>query len=127
MIYNINEHYVELKPSTVCSGVGVFAITDIPSGTDIFRNSRKDIFYGWNTITNKAVKELIERLCHTNDKGFYISDNPVNLGMSYYVNHCDTPNIEYDEYLDTYIALNNITKGEELLVNYPEREKDWLT
>jgi hypothetical protein len=124
---NINEQYVELRPSTVCNGVGVFAIKDIAIGTDIFYNSRKDKFYTWDVITDTEVKKLIERLCHTNELGFYISDHPVNLGMSYYVNHHDVPNVEYNEHLDTYIAIKNITKGQELLTNYPKREQDWLT
>jgi len=124
---NINNHYTELKPSLVCSGVGVFAIKEIAVGTDIFYNSKKDIFFKWSLVTDTDVRKLIERLCHTNDQGFYISDHPVNLGMSYYVNHHDMPNVEYNEQLDTYIAIKNITKGEELLVNYPERERDWLT
>ena len=124
---NINNHYTELKPSLVCSGVGVFAIKEIAVGTDIFYNSKKDIFFKWSLVTDTDVRKLIERLCHTNDQGFYISDHPVNLGMSYYVNHHDVPNVEYNEKLDTYIAIKNIAKGEELLVNYPERERDWLT
>jgi hypothetical protein len=126
MIQNINEHYVELKPSTVCDGVGVFAIKDIAIDTDIFYNSRKDKFYKWNVITDTEVKKLIERLCHATEHGFYISDHPVNLGMSYYVNHHDLPNVEYNEHLDTYIAIKNISKGQELLTNYPKREQDWL-
>jgi hypothetical protein len=124
---DINNHSVELKPSLVCSGVGVFAIKDIAQGTDIFYNSRKDTFYYWKTITDDKVRKLIERLCHTDNNGFYISDHPINLGMSYYVNHHSDPNIEYNATLDTYIAIKNITKGQELLVTYHEREIDWLT
>jgi len=124
---DINNHFVELKPSLVCSGVGVFAIKDIARGTDIFYDSRKDKFYYWETITDDEVRKLIERLCHTDNNGFHISDHPINLGMSYYVNHHDDPNVEYNATLDTYIAIKNITKGQELLVTYPERERDWLT
>lgn len=124
---SLNDHCVELKPSKVCSGVGVFAIKNIAAGTDIFYNSNKDVFFKWSLVTDTEVRKLIERLCHTNDQGFYISDHPVNLGMSYYVNHHDVPNVEYNEKLDTYVAIKDIAKGEELLVNYPERERDWLT
>lgn len=123
---NINLHYTELKPSQVCSGVGVFAIKNIAKGTDIFYNSRKDQFYYWHTVTCNEVRTLIEKLCHTNTSGYFISDHPVNLGMSYYVNHSDDPNTEYNESLDTFIAIKDIVKGEELLVTYPKREQDWL-
>ncbi len=123
---NINELYTELKPSTVCPGVGVFAIKDIAEGTDVFFNSRKDTFYSWKLVTDSAVAELIAKLCHVNSDGFYISDHPVNLGMSYYVNHSLTPNVIFDEIKDTYFTLTDIAKGEELLACYKQEEQDWL-
>lgn len=126
MIDNLNILYTELKPSTVCSGVGVFAIKDIPAGTDVFNSSRKDHLYSWNMITDDDVKNLIKRLCHTNQDGFYISDHPVNIGMSYYVNHHNEPNVVYDEIYDTYYTIKNIARGEELLVCYDKEEQDWL-
>lgn len=126
MIDNLNILYTELKPSTVCAGVGVFAIKDIPIGTDVFSNSRKDRLYSWNLITDDDVRTLIMRLCHTNEDGFYISDHPVNVGMSYYVNHHNDPNIAYDENNDTYYTIKNILKGQELLVSYKKEERDWL-
>ncbi len=125
-IDEINNHYVELKPSLVCSGVGVFAIKNIATGTNVFYNSKKDTYYYWPKDVDIEVKTLIEKLCHTNETGFLISDHPVNLGMSYYVNHSDEPNVEYNVETDTFTAIKDINKGEELLVKYPEREKDWL-
>ncbi len=121
----INEVYTELKPSTVCDGVGVFAIREIAPGTDVFFNSRKDNFYSWDSVTDKDVKELISRLCHVNDEGFYISDHPVNIGMSYYVNHHSDPNVFFDKQKDTYFSIKTIAKGQELLVSYPQDEQDW--
>jgi hypothetical protein len=109
----------------VCDGVGVFAIKNIAPGTDIFFNSRKDCFYSWDSVTDVEVKELISRLCHVNDEGFFISDHPVNIGMSYYVNHHSDANVFFDKQKDTYISLKTIAKGQELLVSYPQDEQDW--
>lgn len=127
MIDNLNILYTELKPSTVCSGVGVFAIKDISAGTDVFSSSRKDTLYEWNCITDGDVRKLIERLCHSNKYGFYISDHPVNFGMSYYINHHIQPNVAYDKNKDTFYSIKNISKGQELLECYKEEEQDWLT
>jgi hypothetical protein len=126
VIDNLNTLYTELKPSTVCDGVGVFAIKDIPVGTDVFNSSRKDHLYSWKVITDDNVRNVISRLCHTNQYGFYISDHPVNIGMSYYVNHHDEPNLVYEQTRDTYYTIKNIAKGEELLVSYDQEEQDWL-
>lgn len=126
-INDINYHFVELKPSTVCSGVGVFAIKDIPEGTNVFYNGKKDSYYYWPKDIDPAVRSLIEKLCHTNYTGFMISDHPVNLGMSYYVNHSDDPNVKYNKKTDTFTAIKHIGAGTELLVKYPKREQDWLT
>lgn len=104
----------------------MFAIKWIAKGTDVFRNSKKDAFYYWDIITNDEMRSLIKKLCHTTADGFLISDHPVNLGMSYYVNHSDQPNVEFDKKLDTFVSIRDICKGEELLVRYPEEERDWL-
>ena len=60
---SFNSHYTELKPSLVCSGVGVFAIKDIAAGTDIFYHTwrNKDVFFKWSLVTDTEVRKLIER------------------------------------------------------------------
>jgi SET domain-containing protein len=78
-------------------------------------------------VTNPDVKKLINKLCHTTPEGFYISDHPVNLGMSYYVNHTDqNPNVAYCKNRDSYHAIRDIKKDEELLTVYELGEQDWL-
>ena len=122
-----DHHYVELKPSLVCDGVGVFAIKHIPKDIRIFQYAPMDVFYSWDQVTDPAVKKLIKRICHTNDKGFWIADHPSTLGMSYYVNHSESPNVKYDDDLDDYISIREINEGEELVCIYDKDEKDWLS
>lgn len=124
--HNINLLYTELKPSTVCDGVGVFAIKNIPAGTDVFADGRKDTLCLWDAITDNDVRKIIERLCHSNKDGFYISDHPVNFGMSYYINHHSNPNVAYDKNNDTFYTIKPISKGQELFGSYKEEEQDWL-
>lgn len=118
--------YTELRPSRVCSGVGVFAIQNILKGQDCFPYSRKDLPMKWSAIEDSVTEKLIKRLCHYEEDYFYISDSPVNLGMSYYVNHSDEPNIMYCKVKDVYLAIRDIAAGEELLCTYEPGEKDWL-
>lgn len=124
---DINELFTELRPSTICEGVGVFAIRDIDPNTDIFRWCRKDVFLRWNRVTDDYVEKFINRVCHVNEEGFYISDHPVNLGMSYYINHSTDPNVAYDPNNDTYYTTKHISRGQELLALYTKEEQDWLT
>ena len=121
-----DNHYVELRPSNVCKGVGVFAIKEIPPNKRIFEYVPKDLFYPWSILKDNSVKKLVSKLCHVNEEGFWIAGHPSTLGMSYYVNHSNKPNVVFNYLLGDYVSITNIKINEELLCNYPEEEKDWL-
>ena len=124
--HNFDNTWVELRPSTVCDGVGVFAIKDIPPDTRIFEHAPRDKFYYWSEVSDPAVVELISRLCNNNKQGFWISGHPTALGMGYYVNHSESPNVIHNRDLDDYITLVDIKAGEELVCIYEKEEIDWL-
>ena len=124
MIIDFDDHYVDLRPSTVCDGVGVFSIRDIPRGTEIFKHCPRDTYYSWSRVDNPEVQRLIERICYCDEEGFYAAGHLSTLGMAYYVNHSDAPNIELRDD-GGYYALQRIGSDEELLMRYNPNEKDW--
>jgi len=130
------------KPSTVCDGVGIFAIRDIPKGTSIYDLADKSVcaWIPWEEIQTlpKGMIDWIltiqsqigSKVCEPNlwwsDK-----DGPIWLytiaGMNwihnwFFQNHSDNPNV--DTYMTshprvwTHIANRDIKEGEELLENY---------
>ena len=125
-IDNFDITWVELRPSNVCKGVGVFAIKNIPQDTIIFEYAPEDVFYSWEEITDPAVAKLVAKLCHITPQGFYIAGHPSTLGMAYYVNHSENPNVYYDTTIDNYISLVDIKVDQELVCIYDKEEQDWL-
>lgn len=113
-----------LKPSTVCSGVGVFALIDIKKGEDIFLDISPDlIFIKWELIQDNTVKDYLSTMCNSNDKGIYLSRLPNEINISYYVNHSEQPNVFHDLENDRYLAIRDIQAGEEILCKYTDKEK----
>lgn len=123
----LNTH-TKLKPSKVCKGVGVFALTDIDPGTVIFADVKPDTTYiEWEEIepAPKEVKKYLRKMCNSDERGFYISRTPNNINISYYINHSKKPNVIHDLEKDVYLAIKKIKKGEELLCCYTPEEKDF--
>ena len=126
----VKDSYVMLRPSTV-AGVGVFAIRDIPKGCrDMF--SKPDPSDHWITV-NKSVVEslpdharlLIENYCLFDKTNYFIPDYGFKkIDLSLFLNHSDSPNIisiQDGEYFET---TRNISKGEELFLDYGEIVED---
>lgn len=125
IIHSINHNTkTKLRPSTVCDGVGVFALIDIKKDEDIFSDISSDlIFIEWELIDNKIVKEHLSTLCNSNDKGIFLSRLPNEINISYYVNHSEQPNVFHDLENDRYLAIRDIESGEEILCRYTDEEK----
>ncbi len=112
--------YVRLKPSPI-HGVGVFAICDIPKGTKIFSNDDSEM-----TWINKAdignidseLKRLYDDFCVLKDGNLGCPKNFNMLTVGWYLNNSkDNPNVRCIDNYD-FIALRDIKKGEELIVDY---------
>jgi len=117
--------YCRIKPSAL-SGVGVFAIRQIPKGTNPFRGSRgaKLISFSEKDITSvpAPIKKMIDDFCVFKNGGYLIPDFGLNsIGIAYFLNCSKEPNVialAAGKNGDVeFIAKRKIKKGEELTVS----------
>ncbi len=117
--------YCRLRPSSV-EGVGVFAIRDIPKGTNPFQGCR-EVTGGSiplrELMTQKTISEEVKQLV----KDLYVVENGMvffphhslnDVDIGFFVNHSDTPNLEVLKGGEEFIANRDIEKGEELFADY---------
>lgn len=106
------------------SGVGVFAIRDIPKVTKIFYGDENDemVWIDKEKLENQEsdIKKLYEDFCVVKDGKYGCPKNFNQMPISWYLN--DTQDAEKlnvrcgKDYV--FFALRDIKKGEELLTNY---------
>ena len=113
--------YCRLKPSQI-EGVGVFAIRDIPKGTDPFMGlttvGSEKISAETIEILHPAIARYIKDMCVFRDGGYFIPDAGLNaLDVSCYLNHSKTPNMETKDGT-IFVAARDIKEGEELTIHY---------
>ena len=133
--YIRNEMYFRVKPSTV-HGVGLFAIKDIPDGTDIFIEFKSNTLddslperYHTATIKKNKLKgvhlNVLEMLKDygVNDEEYqwlYIPHNYKGMHI-FFMNHSDNPN-GFPFYRDDgsvgFRTSKFIKDGEEIFQNY---------
>lgn len=128
IIESLKNTFCRIKPSAI-SGVGVFAIRDIPADTNIFIGQGKQ---QWHTISMKdlefldpEVKQMIDDFfVIEKDKTVRIPEGGLNgMDISNFLNHSDNPNVRpiagEDESISIgFISLRSIKKGEEITVSY---------
>lgn len=117
-----------LKPSKVCNGVGVFALTDIEANTILFDDIEPDdTFITWDEIgdIDPEVKAYLKRMCNSNDEVLFLSRTVSAINVSYYVNHSDNYNVHHDLNLDRYVTTKDIKAGDEILCKYLFSEIDF--
>ena len=114
--------YVMIKASPI-HGIGVFAIRDIPKGTqDIFSQGVGD----WIEVSKEEVealpkhsRDLVENHCLFDEQNYFIPDYGFKLvDLVIYLNHSDTPNIISINDGERFEAIRDIAEGEELFVDY---------
>lgn len=114
--------YVMIKASPV-HGIGVFAIRDIPKGTqDIFSQGIGE----WIEVSKEEVdalpkhsRDLVENHCLFDEKSYFIPDYGFKLvDLVIYLNHSDTPNVVSINDGERFEAIRDIVVGEELFVDY---------
>ena len=114
--------YVMIKASPI-HGIGVFAIRDIPKGTqDIFSQGVGD----WIEVSKEEVealpkhsRDLVENHCLFDEQSYFIPDYGFKLvDLVIYLNHSDTPNVVSINDGERFEAIRDIAEGEELFVDY---------
>ena len=114
--------YVMIKASPV-HGIGVFAIRDIPKGTqDIFSQGIGE----WIEVSKEEVealpkhsRDLVENHCLFDEKSYFIPDYGFKLvDLVIYLNHSDSPNVVSINDGERFEAIRDIAFGEELFVDY---------
>lgn len=117
--------YCRLQPSRI-HGIGIFAIRDIPKGTDPFCGSRVPRWRATSlkklsadsTISDE-VKEFALAIYSVRGDTFYFPDHSLNaIDISYFLNHSSHPNVGARADGNKFVALRIIKKGEELLSDY---------
>lgn len=114
-------HQLEVKFISKTKGKGVFAKKDIPEGqiidkAQIVLISNDD----WVLIEDTVLSGYTFEWDDPKLKGAY--DSVISLSISQFINHSYTPNVKYsynynDEVIK-YITIQDISKGEEITVNY---------
>lgn len=115
--------YCRLKPSKI-SGVGVFAIRDIPPKTELFKGQ---INQKWLKFRMEEFESLDKEIIKIIDDFFVIEKNKSvslpksglnGMDMSFYVNHSKNPNAKTIDNGFTFVSLRRIKKGEEITISY---------
>jgi len=111
--------FTRLAPSKI-HGVGVFAITNIPQGTNIFLGDKcKMIWIDKKEVVRQPtkIKKLYNDFCVIRGEHYACLDNFNNLTVSWYINESTKPNVRCDKKYD-FFALRSIKSGEELTADY---------
>jgi hypothetical protein len=111
--------YTRIRPSAL-SGVGVFAIRDIPKGTSVFGNDDSPtVSIDALAIDSlpPAIKKLYEDFCVLQGDKYECPVSFNDLTPSWYLNHSSEPNVAPDSELRFY-ATRDISCGEELTSDY---------
>ncbi|HTF19996.1 MAG TPA: SET domain-containing protein [Chryseolinea sp.] len=120
----INNTYVVLRPSSV-SGVGVFALRDIPKGCrDMFSKPHPDD--NWIKIPLTEVENLPEHAkfliwnyCLFDDENYFVPDYGFKkLDLCLFLNHSDRANVKSINGGDYFETTRDIAAGEELFLYY---------
>lgn len=114
------EVWATIKQSDI-HGIGVFAIRDIPKGTNITTNTLEteniDLFL---PITEDDFKDIIpeiqdiilDRMLYKEDQFQFVINPNAEVMLQSFMNHSDNPNT------DGKVTLRDIKKGEELTEDY---------
>jgi SET domain-containing protein len=112
--------FTRLRPSSI-HGIGVFAIVDIPKGTNIFNDDNSKIVWVDKHEVNNlepVLKQLYDDFCIKLGDKYGCPDSFNNLNVAWYLNESkDDPNVKCVNNYDFY-ALRDIKKDEELTVDY---------
>jgi uncharacterized protein len=111
--------YTRLRASS--TGIGVFAIRDIPESTKLFVGDTGETLRVPVSIVDKLKAPELRRMYYDFCpvvEGYFIAPVDFNLiTMGWYLNHSNNPNVQTDTEL-RFIASRLIRLGEELTADY---------
>ena len=115
------EVYCRLGVSPI-HGIGVFAIRDIPKGTQPLVSLLKIKEFSFSKKVIKklpsSVQKEVRMFCYYNKDEYLIPSIGLNaMNMAFYMNHSKNPNIKYLKN-NTLLSLRKIKAGEELFFDY---------
>ena len=115
------EVYCRLGVSPI-HGIGVFAIRDIPKGTQPLVSLLKIKEFSFSKKEIKklpsSVQKEVRMFCYYNKDEYLIPSIGLNaMNMAFYMNHSKNPNIKYLKN-NTLLSLRKIKAGEELFFDY---------
>ena len=122
IVKRLKNTYCRLKPSKI-SGVGVFAVRDIPKNQNPFQG----IKYNYHELKtsdfknfDKEVLKMIDNLFVIGKNGkVWVPESGLNgMDVSFFVNHSENPNLKTIDDGSNFITLRKVKKGEELTVSY---------
>jgi hypothetical protein len=117
-----DEVYTRLRRSPI-SGIGVFAIRDIPKGTYVFEPEDDELVPVKVKEIEKAfapgnsIRRLYEDFCVLRGSVYQCPVSFNKLTPSWLLNHSDAPNVAADLSLNFY-AIQEIKAGDELTADY---------
>jgi SET domain-containing protein len=114
--------FTRLRPSKI-HGVGVFAVRNIPKGTNIFSDDRSEmVWIQRSDVEGKSgeIKKLYDDFCVVKSDKYGCPKGFNNLTVSWYINEPaagQKPNVVCSDEYD-FVAARDIQAGEELTVDY---------
>jgi SET domain-containing protein len=117
--------YCRLMPSKI-SGVGVFAMRDIPKGAELFKTFLDyqltpipmDLIANDKKIS-KEIKDFACDMYPIHQGNLYAYRAGLNaIDISFFINHSDHPNVATKKDNGSFFAARKIKKGEELFSDY---------
>ena len=109
--------YTRLKPSAI-HGVGVFAIRNIPKGTQLFDGTEEITWIDERDVGQLPpnLRQMYEDFCIIKDGRYGCPINFNDLTMAWYLNDSSTPNVTVDDDYNMW-AIRDIVEGEELTID----------
>lgn len=112
----MKEHLYTVQPSLIeDAGVGCFAMSDIPSGsqltTDTPNNNRR--------LREEDIPDVYLKYCPLLESGLYLA--PANfcvMSVFWYINHARQPNTDMESW--RLYAARDLEAGEEVTMYYPD-------
>jgi hypothetical protein len=114
--------YTRLMPSQI-HGIGVFAIRDIPKGTNIFKDDMSEMLWvdAQSAIVKSGeIRRLYDDFCIQHKEKYGCPNGFNNLTVAWYINEPlagQEPNVVCDGDYD-FFAARDIRAGEELTIDY---------
>ena len=123
VLKRLQQTYSRLQPSKV-SGVGVFAIRDIPKNISPFKGVNKQ---KWQEFKLEELKHLDKEILRMIDDFYVIEKDQTvmipeyalnGMDISFFLNHSKKPNMYTKDEGTTFYTKRKIKKGEELTIAY---------